>query len=240
MNKFIQPGTDVWLRLVAVTAAVFAAARRAGTACFAKVCGPRANGPGKSCEIGRAAAAGMILFGIAGAGMSASGGIAAYGVASSAAGVTVAVGWEPYWLLWMIVLAAIGAAAGAASAYLARLLFKQRGAAVAVLFIGAVGGVLTGATWGSAVARDCVVEVRAQTASATPMIVGQGTRLSVVNGPVRLTGSVARDTNGLMLTFMLGAGALVGVLAARGLSGSPHRDEPAAPQPFQPQAACTA
>ena len=217
MKKFIQFAKDLWLRVWALVAPVFGATR----ACFAKVCtfgrgtGACASG---ACEVGRAAAAGAILFGIAGAGMGASGGISAYGVASSAAGATVAVGWGPYWLLWTVLGMVTGAAVGAASVYFARFFYRERGAAAALLVVGALGGVFTGASWGTAVARERVVEVRAQVASAKQLPAGQGAQLSVVNGPVRLTGSVARDVNGLLLTFMLVSGAVVGILAARGLS----------------------
>ena len=230
MKKLIQLPKTVWPRIAAVLASV----TRPVTACFAKVCGLGTGTSGKSAELVRPAVAGMILFGIAGAGMGASGGISAYGVASSAAGATVAVGWGPYWLLWTFVWAATGAVVGAGTAYLARLWSKPRGAAAALLVIGALGGAFTGATWGSTVARERVVEVRAQPASAAPIALGQGAKLSVVNGPVRLTGSVARDLNGLLLTFMLGSGALVGILAARGLSG-PKPFDPATTQPFQPR-----
>ena len=102
------------------------------------------------------------------------------------------------------------------------------------MMVGALGGVFTGATWGRAVARERVVEVRAQPANTKPIPLGDGARLSVVNGPVQLTGSVARDINGLMLAFMLGSGALVGVLTARGLTGPGRIDVPTA-QPFDPR-----
>ena len=228
MKKLIQLPKNVWLGV----ARVFAPVTRGAAACFAKVCGAGLATSGKSSEITRPAVAGMILFGIAGAGMGASGGISAYGVASSAAGATVAVGWGPYWLLWTFVFAATGAIVGAVTAHLARFWSRSHGAAAALLVIGALGGGFTGATWGSAVARERVVEVRAQPASAAPIAVGQGAKLSVVNGPVRLTGSVARDLNGLLLAFMLGSGALVGILAARGLSG-PKPFDPATGQQFQ-------
>jgi hypothetical protein len=236
MKNVMQIATGLWLRL----AVLFAAVARFGRACFASACAVAGvSGGGKACEGGRAAAAGAILFGIAGAGLGASGGISAYGVAKTGAGATVAVGWDPYWLLWTTLWAAAGAALGAGATLLARFLSPQRGPRVAMLIVGAAGGIFTGATWGTAVARERVVEVRAQPSSQAPVVAGDGARLSVVNGPVRLTGSVARDLNGLLLAFMLGSGALVGVLAARGLS-TPKRGDDAAPQPFRPQQTYTA
>src|SRR4051812_48637548 len=113
--KAIQSAKNQGRRFTALLAPIF----RVTGACFAKVCTFGRGGTG-ACEVGRAAAVGAILFGIAGAGMGASGGISAYGVASSAAGATVAVGWGPYWLLWTLLGMATGAAVGAASVYLAR------------------------------------------------------------------------------------------------------------------------
>jgi hypothetical protein len=237
MKKVIQLAAKFWARIVAV----FAAIARFGKGCFTKACGLACfKGEGKACDMTRAGVAGMILFGIAGAGMGASGGISAYGVAKTAAGATVSVGWDSNWLLWTIVWSATGAGVGAATALLARFLSAARGPRIALMSVGLLGGVFAGATWGSAVARERVVEVRAQTATAAPIAVGDGAKLSVVNGPVRLTGSVARDLNGLLLAFMLGSGALVGVLAARGLStpngaaGIGENEIPMA-RPFQPK-----
>ena len=235
-QKAFQVATAVWLRLVAL----FATITRVGKACVTKACAvARIKGEGKACDVTRAAIAGTILFGIAGAGMGASGGISAYGVAKTAAGATVAVGWGPYWFLWTVLWAIAGAFAGAAAVMVARYFSSANGPRYALLALGAAGGIFAGATWGSAVARERVVEVRAQPAAAAPLLTGDGARLSVVNGPVRLTGSVARDVNGLLLSFMLGSGALVGVLAARGLA-TPNRGEQAPPQPFKQQPAYTA
>jgi hypothetical protein len=236
MKKAIQLAKQFWLRL----AVLFAAVVRVGRACVTKACAvAHIKGEGKSCEITRAAVAGMILFGIAGAGMGASGGISAYGVAKTGAGATVAVGWGPYWLLWTVVWSLAGAGVGAAAALLAPYVLGGRGPRVALMIVGALGGIFAGGTWGSAVARERVVEVRAQPSNAAPLQFGDGAKLSVVNGPVRLTGTVARDLNGLLLAFMLGSGALVGVLAARGLS-TPKGEEVPLARPYPPQGNYTA
>jgi hypothetical protein len=173
---------------------------------------------GPSYELARAAAAGAILFGIAGAGLGAKGGFAAFRVDAAAAGATVSVGWGYLWLGLALAGAATGALVGAGAAYAARLWLDVRNVGAALLAVGAVGGILAGATWGSAVARERVVEVRAQHASAAPMAANRGPRVTVVNGPVRLDGSVAREMNLPLLAFMVLGGTVVGALAARGLA----------------------
>ena len=171
-----------------------------------------------SCEIARAAAAGAILFGIAGAGLGAKGGFAAFRVDAAAAGATVSVGWGYQWLGLAVAGAMTGALVGAGAVYAGRLWLDVRHAGRALLAVGAVGGILAGATWGSAVARERVVELRAQHASAAAPARGSAPRVTVVNGPVRLDGSVAREMNLPLLAFMVLGGTVVGALAARGLA----------------------
>jgi hypothetical protein len=166
----------------------------------------------------RAAMAGTILFGIAGAGLGARGGFNAFKVDPGAAGATVSVVWGQVWLVWAAAGMATGAFAGALVSYLAN--FKQRGGATALLAVGAIGGILAGASWGSAVARERVVHVRAQPAIAKPISPNDGPTVSVVNGPIRLSGSVDRDINFPLFGFMLLGGTVVGALAARGLGES--------------------
>ena len=166
----------------------------------------------------RAAAAGAILFAIAGAGLGAKGGFSAFRVDAAAAGATVSVGWGSMWLGLALAGAAIGGLAGAGAAYAAGRWPGPRRAGAALLAVGAVGGVLAGATWGSAVARERVVEVRAQRASAAPLLSTRGSGVSKVNGPVRLDASVRRDLNVPLLAFMVMGGTVVGALAARGLA----------------------
>ena len=74
-----------------------------------------------SCEIARAAAAGAILFGIAGAGLGAKGGFNTFLVDAAAAGATVSVGWGYLWLALALGGAVSGALVGAGAAYAARL-----------------------------------------------------------------------------------------------------------------------
>jgi len=169
------------------------------------------------CELTRAAVAGAILFGIAGAGMGARGGFSAFRVDSAAAGATVSVGWGYLWLGLAAAGAVIGAGIGTGVAFAVRRWLEPKGLARALLAIGALGGVAAGATWGSAVARERVVEVRAQQASARAPAAGATPRVTVVNGPVRLDGSVDRAMNLPLLAFMVLGGTLVGTLAARGL-----------------------
>jgi hypothetical protein len=168
-------------------------------------------------EIGRAAAAGAILFGIAGAGLGAKGGVSTFPVDRAAAGATVSVGWGYLWLALAAGGAAVGAVVGAGVAFAVRRWLEPRGVAGALLTIGALGGVAAGATWGSAVARERVVEVRAQQASARPPAAANAPRVTVVNGPVRLDGTVGREMNLPLLAFILLGGTVVGTLAARGL-----------------------
>jgi hypothetical protein len=174
-----------------------------------------ASGDGR--DIARTAVAGAILFGLAGAGLGASGGFNTFRVDAAAAGATVSVGWGYDWLAYAVFGAMAGAAVGAGATFAALRWFRPR-AAMALLAVGAVGGILAGSIWGSAVARERVVEVRAQHASAAPLLSARGPSVSVVNGPVRLSGTVARDMNFPLLAFMVIGGTVVGALAARGLA----------------------
>lgn len=174
------------------------------------------TGPGS--ETARAAAAGAILFGIAGAGLGAKGGFAAFRVDAAAAGATVSVGWGYLWLALAATGAIVGASVGAGAIYAGRRWLDASRTGAALLAVGAVGGVLAGATWGSAVARERLVEVRAQHASAAQHTGTRGARVTVVNGPVRLDGNVAREVNVPLLAFMVVGGTVVGALAARGLA----------------------
>jgi len=180
-------------------------------------------------ELGRAAFAGAILFGIAGAGLGAKGGFSAFRIDSAAAGATVSVGWGYLWLAFAASGALAGAGIGAGVAYAVRRWVETTSLATSLLAIGAVGGVAAGATWGSAVARERVVEVRAQQANARPPAAADAPRVTVVNGPVRLDGTVDRDVNLPLLAFMVLGGTVVGTLAARGLVQPlplGHRAEP--------------
>jgi hypothetical protein len=169
-------------------------------------------------DLTRAAAAGAILFAFAGAGLGAKGGFNAFRVDAAAAGATVSVGWGYSWLALALGGAAAGAAVGAGAAYVGRLWLDTRRAGIALLAVGAIGGIVAGATWGTAVARERVVQVRAQHAAAAAPTSNGAPRVTVINGPVRLDGSVARAMNVPLLAFMLIGGTLVGALAARGLA----------------------
>jgi hypothetical protein len=171
-----------------------------------------------SCELTRAAAAGAVLFGIAGAGLGARGGFAAFRIESAAAGATVSVGWGNLWFAYAAGGAALGALLGAAALYAARTWLDARRTGLALLAVGAAGGILAGATWGDAVARERVVEVRAQQSSARVPAATGPQRVTIVNGPVRLDGTVERDMNVPLLSFMLLGGAAVGMFAARGVA----------------------
>jgi hypothetical protein len=164
----------------------------------------------------RAAMAGMILFGIAGAGLFGRSGFDAFKIGQSSAGATITVGWGQVWLTW----AAAGMAAGVVFGALCSFLFNlksHRGGARALLLVGIIGGILAGTSWGNAVARERVAHVRAQTSSSKPLTVGSKT-LTLVNGNVRLSGSVDREFNFPLLGFMIVGGTVVGALAARGLA----------------------
>ena len=210
---------------------------RFGRACT-RVCG--VAGVSNCGEIGRAAMAGALLLGIAGAGFGAQNGFRPYGLGNNAAGATMQVGWgENWWVYWALAGVAAGALVGAAFSYLSRKLWGDRGAARTVLAVGVVGGILAGAAWGNNVARERLVQLRAQHASA-PVVSNNagGYKFSVVNGGVRLSGTVGRDVNETMLAFMLLSGALVGILAARGIlhssSAARNRNNNDYQQPFQP------
>lgn len=177
-------------------------------------------GTGPTRDIARTALAGMILFGIAGAGMGARGGFNTFRVDAASAGATVSVGWGHGWLVWAAAGLATGAMAGTLAGYLANLRLRERGAAVSLLVTGALGGILAGATWGSAVARERVVHVRAQPASAASLTPSSSASVSIVTGPIRLSGRVDREFNIPLLAFMLMGGTVVGALAARGLAES--------------------
>ena len=177
-------------------------------------------------EIARAAAAGTILFGIAGAGLGARGGFSTFRVDPASAGATVSVGWGSAWLVWAAAGMACGALAGGLAGYLAHWRFRERGAGYAMMGVGVLGGVLAGATWGTAVARERVVHLRAQPTSAAPITPSDGPTVSIVTGPIRLSGSVDRDYNVPLLAFMLLGGSIVGALAARGLGETARLSEP--------------
>ena len=166
----------------------------------------------------RAASAGAILFAFAGAGLGAKGGFAAFRVDTAAAGATVSVGWGYQWFAYALLGAVVGAIVGAAASYGARTWLDARRAGTALLAVGALGGVVAGSIWGEAVARERVVEVRAQTAAARAPEAGTAPRVTVVNGPVRLDGSVEREMNVPLLTFMVLGATVVGAFAARGMA----------------------
>ena len=168
----------------------------------------------------RAATAGAILFAFAGAGLGARGGFSTFRVDSAAAGATVSVGWGYGWLAWAFAGATAGALAGTLAALAARKWLRPERAPAGVLAVGLLGGVLAGATWGGAVARERVVEVRAQQTSAAPLPATRGAAVTVVNGPIRLSGAVSREMNLPLLAFMLLGGTVVGALVARGLPES--------------------
>ena len=239
MNKAIRLAADLWLRLVVLSGRVF----NAGRAWVSRLCACESV---SSRELFRAAAAGAILCAVAGAGYGARGTLDPY-VAPSAAGATVTIGWESTWPLTALLGALLGAAAGAGATFLARMTFPRRGAATALLAVGVLGGTFAGATWGRAVARERVLEVKAQPANRPATAKrGGGTALDIVSGPVRLTGSVDRGFNVPMLGFMLVAGAGFGLLTARGLeprrseeaqdaaAAQPARRRPAQPTGYQP------
>ena len=171
-------------------------------------------------EVCRAATAGAILFAFAGAGLGARGGFSTFRVDAAAAGATVSVGWGYGWLAWAFAGAAAGALAGVLSALGARKWLRAERAPAGVLAVGVLGGVIAGATWGGAVARERVVEVRAQQTSAAPLPATRGSAVTVVNGPIRLSGAVSREMNLPLLAFMLLGGTVVGALVARGLPES--------------------
>jgi hypothetical protein len=126
--------------------------------------------------------------------------------------------------------AATGAAVGAVVTFVGNRLSPQRGAATALLIVGVLGGGFAGGTWGRAVARDRVFQVQAQPARSAAVVVRGATPIDVVSGSVRLSGGVVRELNVTLLGFMLVAGAVVGLLAARGLSVQP-RSQGAPAQP---------
>jgi hypothetical protein len=170
-----------------------------------------------ACELARAAFAGAILFGIAGAGLGARGGFSAFRIDSAAAGATVSVGWGYLWLALAAAGAAVGAVVGAGLTFAVNRWLRPQGLATSLLMVGALGGIAAGATWGSAVARERVVQVRAQQASARPPAAVAAPRVTVVNGPVRLDGTVDREMNLPLLAFIVLGATVVGTLAARGL-----------------------
>jgi hypothetical protein len=182
---------------------------------------------GHSSDVKRAAAAGAILFGIAGAAMGARN---EFDYTKPTAGVIVTIAWGYKWLFTALLGVGSGAVVGAAAAYLARLKNPQTGAAAAVLVVGALGGALAGGTWARAIARDRVFQVQAQPAHYKPMVVQDATRVDAVSGGVRLTGAVSRPLNMTLLSFMLAGGALVGTFAARGLKSDNYRADASAPE----------
>ena len=179
-----------------------------------------------------AVSAGALLFAVAAAGLGAKGGFNAFRVDSAAAGATVTVGWGYQWLGLALAGAVTGALVGAAAAYAGRLWLDARRPGLALLAVGAVGGVLAGATWGSAVARERVVDLRARQALAPPPDRAPGARVSVVSGPVRLDATVSRAVNVPLLTFMVAGGAAVGLFTARGLAEPLRFARREAPKPI--------
>lgn len=182
-------------------------------------------------EIGRAAGAGAILFGFAAAALGAQGAFEHKSDGTTATGALMRIGWGYDWAAYAAFGVVAGAAFGALVAWASRRFFPAR-AALAVLVIGAVGGVAAGGTWGSAVARERVLDLRAQHVSApvpSATTLSAGQKFTRVNGGVRLTGSVGRNVNPVLMGFMLLTGTVVGVLAARGLA-APTQGPVAGPQ----------
>ena len=169
-------------------------------------------------DLARTCLAGAVLFGVAGAGLGAKGSMNAFGVQAAAAGATVRVDWGTEWAAWAVVGAFVGTLLGAGVSFLVRLKSSQRGLLLSLLVVGLLGGLSAGGAWGHTVARDRVFEMRAQPANTKPVPVPQGASFSVTNGPIRLSGSVARKLNYPVLAFMLAVGGLVGMLTARGLA----------------------
>ena len=169
-------------------------------------------------EVSRTALAGAILLGVAGAGMGFSGGVGAFPVEKTAAGVSVKLYWGYAWMGYAAMGLLAGAVLGAGVTYLLRFLSRQKGARMALLAIGALGGMTAGMSWGEAVARERQFEVRAQQPFAKSVNVPRGAEFNVVNGPVRLHGSVVRTMNYPLLAFMILGGTVVGLLAARGMA----------------------
>ena len=168
-------------------------------------------------EVAYTAAAGALLLGLAGAALGFDGGVNPFPVDKTAAGVSVKLYWGYAWVGYLALGLLAGAVFGGGVAYAGRLVNPRRGPLLALLFVGAVAGVSAGATWGKAVARERQFEVRAQQPFAKSVPLPRGAEFSVVNGPVRLHGSVVRTMNYPLLAFMMLAGAVGGVLAARGL-----------------------
>jgi hypothetical protein len=217
MKKLLQKTRGIFAR-------AFGATGRCVRSTFRLFARPAALFRGRHAEIVRAAGVGLVLLGVAGAGygFESSGGLF-LPADKNAALATVRIGVGTGWVSYGVAGMAVGAVLAAAATFVARKVWKDRGAVRVLVAMGVVGGVLSGATWGSAIARERVVEMKAQRLTAPPAPGAQAAdkRFTVVGGGVRLTGTVGRDVNYVLLSFMLLSGAVIGVLAARGLALPP-------------------
>ena len=217
MKKIFQKARGIFARVTGATL-------RCTRSTFRLFARPTALFRGRHAEYTRAAAVGLVLLGVAGAGygFESSGGLF-LPTDKNAALATVRIGVGTGWVNYALGGMAAGAVLAAVATFVARKLWRDRGAVRVLVAMGIVGGVLSGATWGSAIARERVVEMKAQRLSAPPAPGAQAAdkRFTVVGGGVRLTGTVGRDVNYVLLSFMLLSGAVIGVLAARGLALPP-------------------
>jgi hypothetical protein len=171
-------------------------------------------------EVARSAVAGALMLGLACTALGLNGSLSAYSIDKTAAAVSVKMHWGYAWVGYLAVGLAVGATFGTLVGLAVRTVTPRRGAA-ALLAVGAIGGLAAGATWGEAVARERGFEVRAQPPQTKAVPVPTGHAFSLVNGPVRVHGTVSRPMNYPLLAFLVVAGATLGALAARGLADLP-------------------
>jgi hypothetical protein len=178
----------------------------------------------------RGTLAGLIFCGVAGASMTKSWGVAAYGLGADGGGAGVYEMLGPEWPMGVGAGMVIGAILGAFIVFAAGAAWAERGSAYGILAVGAVCGALSAASWGSDLAQRRVVTVRAVHPSASPAPPEWKPFFSVSASGVNLSGMVERKTNVPLLVFLILGGAVVGALAGRGLVGNwPEGEQFASP-----------
>jgi hypothetical protein len=178
---------------------------------------------GRPRDVLRAAVAGAVLCGLAGAPFGAHFGFEPFQGPGPAAGATVEAGWRFSGALGiggLFACVAAGTLAGGLVAFVAGALSSARGSAAAVVAVGVLGGLFAGATWGQALAQECVLTISAYNVTAPRPLSGGGEGFSVTTGNLRMIGKLNRRTNVPVLASAILAGTALGAMVGRAMAGA--------------------
>jgi hypothetical protein len=132
--------------------------------------------------------------------------------------------WDQAWPAGIVMGMAAGALLGAFLTFCAGAAFDERGSAVGVIVVATLGGVAVACVWGTTVARERVVTIRADPPGAPPPA-NWSPYFKVSNATIEVSGTVEYRLDAPVLAFMVIAGAVTGALAGRGLVGNWPRGE---------------